>query len=131
MVSGHNFNLLMHAPLRWACELDTRLCGPAWHDAVLGRHMYTQWILDTFAWLQRANEAHPDVPTALFTEGGGALAAVAQVVVVVLLAVAYLVVFAWDPRVYATVAVAVVATTVLLRRRRATAASKKVVCQPL
>ena len=59
------------------------------------------------------------------------MAAVAQIVLVVVMAVAYLLVFAWDPRVYATVAVAVVATTVLLRRRRATAASKKVVCQPL
>ena len=62
LISGHEINRLLHAPLRWACATYGDLCAPGWHSG--GRHVYTGWILERFGWLQRINHTHDDLKVA-------------------------------------------------------------------
>jgi len=67
VVSGHDLNKYMHEPLRLACGLKPSLCGPEWHSAE-GRHVWTQFILDRFGWLQAMNYEHSDLRAAFVHE---------------------------------------------------------------
>ena len=117
LVSGHVLNKMMHAPLRWACEIRESLCDPEMHLPDSGRHVWTQAILDKLGWLQEANAVHPDLSEALFGANACAasrIAAVAQLGVTALLGIAYLALFALHPSV--TLAGAAVGTSSLVAR---------------
>merc|ERR1719254_450920 len=64
IMHGHDLNRLLHEPLRLACALRASWCGPQWHSGG-GRHVWTQFILDTFGWMQVMNEHHSDIRDAL------------------------------------------------------------------
>ena len=114
LVTGHTLNVFMHAPLRFACEASPSLCGPEWHIAESGRHSFTQWILDTFPYLQYANRAHSDLQAALFGEDATIsswIAVAIQVAATVALAALYYGIFAWHPLQALAAAAIVVAAT--------------------
>ena len=67
------------------------LSRPEWHDAN-GSHIWTQFILEHFGWLQNANMAHADFKEALFGDAATAASRVAvlvQVAAAAVLSVAY------------------------------------------
>lgn len=67
LVRGHDLAKYTHEPLRVACSLVPTLCGPEWHST-MGRHAWTQLLLDRFGWLQAMNYAYSDLRTALLAE---------------------------------------------------------------
>jgi len=90
LVSGHDINRYMHEPLRLACSLVPRLCERGWHSAE-GRHVWTQFLLDRFGWLQAMNSEHSDIRSALVAEPSvfSWLASFAQIGAAVLLSAAF------------------------------------------
>mmetsp|Transcript_62352 Transcript_62352/g.114566 ORF Transcript_62352/g.114566 Transcript_62352/m.114566 type:complete len:119 (-) Transcript_62352:298-654(-) len=56
--------MLLHAPLRFLYKFMPRVGGPEWHSAELGRHLWTQWVLDHFGWLQAINLEYGDLEVA-------------------------------------------------------------------
>jgi len=64
IMSAHDLGKYMHEPLRLACGFEPDLCSTKWHTAA-GRHLWTQFILDHFGWLQAMNEHHSDLRAAL------------------------------------------------------------------
>merc|ERR1711879_607881 len=39
-------------------------CAPRWHSKELGRHLWTQWVLDRFDWARAMNYKHSDLRSA-------------------------------------------------------------------
>lgn len=68
LLTGHTAGAMLHAPLRRLCGLCPQYCSPAYHSADLGRHVWTQWILDNLAWLRALNYAHDDLRLAVVAE---------------------------------------------------------------
>jgi len=64
LLTGHKAVMLVHSPLRFLCKLVPAACGPEWHSAELGRHCWTQWVLDHFGWLRTMNLKHHDLQVA-------------------------------------------------------------------
>mmetsp|Transcript_99215 Transcript_99215/g.190527 ORF Transcript_99215/g.190527 Transcript_99215/m.190527 type:complete len:385 (+) Transcript_99215:68-1222(+) len=64
LLTGHKLVMLLHAPLRFLYKFMPRVGGPEWHSAELGRHLWTQWVLDHFGWLQAINLEYGDLEVA-------------------------------------------------------------------
>jgi len=64
LLTGHDAARFVHKPLQWWCTLLPSACGPSWHTDALGRHAFTQFILDNFGWLQALNAEHADLRAA-------------------------------------------------------------------
>ena len=114
IVSGHRLNEFMHAPLRWTCEISSEFCSSDWHIEESGRHVWTQWILEKFGWLQIMNEERSDLKQA-WTEGD-LLSIVIQLSAFVFLFVSYFSLFAYNPVVYGTGVVALVIIRGFMRK---------------
>lgn len=86
IVSGHDLGRYLHEPLRLACSAAPALCSPSWHS-LEGRHLWTQFLLDNFSWLQAMNDIHSDIHDALFVRPSAYswLSAFCQVAVAALL----------------------------------------------
>jgi len=98
LMTGHRVNMLVHAPLRFVCEIAPSACGPAWHDAELGRHVWTQWVIDRFGWLHELNLEHSDLRAACCSLSPTAWAAAcAQVLAALTLLVLDSAVFSFAP----------------------------------
>merc|ERR1719229_1141474 len=113
LVSGHDLNKYMHEPLRLACSLAPSLCDREWHSAE-GRHMWTQFILDRFGWLQAMNSDHSDIRAALVADPSvfSWLASFVQLVAAVLLSAMF-----GQASCFTLLAVAVVAAHVAPQRK--------------
>jgi len=66
VLTGHDAARLVHRPLQWWCALKPSACGPSKHMHPLGRHAFTQFILDRFDWLHALNAEHSDLQAAVF-----------------------------------------------------------------
>lgn len=64
LLTGHRAVMLAHAPLRFLCNFMPSACGPEWHSAELGRHLWTQWVLDHLGWLRAMTLEHGDLQVA-------------------------------------------------------------------
>lgn len=120
LVSGHQIATFLNAPLRFACDVSSSFCEPAWYD-VNGRHLWVQWVLDTFATLGEMNAAYPDIRAAIIGPGASfasVQAAVLQVTVTLFLALSYYAVFALHPVAWVASASALVCARVFWTRRR-------------
>jgi len=100
LLTGHDAAKFVHKPLQWWCAWLPAACGPSWHSDALGRHAFTQFILDNFDWLQAVNAEHADLHAATFGEyatAGTWTAALVQVLAAIFLLVLHAALFTMSP----------------------------------
>merc|ERR1712060_315830 len=73
-------------------------CGPEWHSAELGRHVWTQWVLDHLGWLRAINLEYHDLQLAFReTSVTACVAALVQVLAALVLVFLHAVIFSFSP----------------------------------
>jgi len=101
LLTGHDAARFVHKPLQWWCASLPSACGPSWHTAALGRHAFTQFILDNSGWLQALNADHADLHAATLSgdaTAGTWAAAIVQVLAAILLFVLHALLLTLTPQ---------------------------------